>query len=76
MPGVKIGKYSVIGAGSIVTKSIPDYSMAVGTPAKVIKKYNFDKHCWGGGIDFIAFILESVLCLFIYNYLLSKNHFF
>ena len=48
LPGVKIGKYSVIGAGSIVTKSIPDYSMAVGNPAKVIKKYNFDKHCWGG----------------------------
>jgi maltose O-acetyltransferase len=38
MPGVTIGKGSIIGAGAIVTKSIPDYSIAVGVPAKVIKK--------------------------------------
>lgn len=36
MPGVKIGKRCIIGAGSIVTKDIPDYSIAVGVPAKVI----------------------------------------
>lgn len=35
--GVTIGKGSVIGAGSVVTKDIPSYSVAVGTPAKVIK---------------------------------------
>lgn len=35
--GVVIGKHSVIGAGSIVTKDIPDYSIAVGNPAKIIK---------------------------------------
>ena len=39
MPGVIIGKGSVIGAGAVVTKSIPDYSVAVGSPAKVIKSY-------------------------------------
>jgi NDP-sugar pyrophosphorylase family protein len=37
MPGVKIGKGCVIGTNSVVTKDIPDYSIAVGSPAKVIK---------------------------------------
>lgn len=46
LPGVHIGKQCIIGAGSIVTKSIPDYSIAVGNPAKVIKKYNFSTHKW------------------------------
>ena len=36
--GVKIGKNAVIGAGSVVTKNIPANSLAVGVPAKVIKK--------------------------------------
>jgi sugar O-acyltransferase (sialic acid O-acetyltransferase NeuD family) len=35
---IKIGKWCVIGAGAVVIKDIPDYSMAVGVPAKVIKK--------------------------------------
>lgn len=35
MDGVTIGKGSVIGAGAVVTKSIPPYSIAVGVPAKV-----------------------------------------
>lgn len=46
LPGVRIGKKSIIGAGAIVTKSIPDYSIAVGNPARVIKYYNFDKKRW------------------------------
>ena len=37
MGGVKIGNGVIIGAGSIVTKDIPDYAIAVGIPAKVIK---------------------------------------
>jgi acetyltransferase-like isoleucine patch superfamily enzyme len=37
LPGVKIGNNSVIGAGSVVTRSIPANSVAVGNPAKVIK---------------------------------------
>jgi acetyltransferase-like isoleucine patch superfamily enzyme len=42
MGGITIGNGVIIGAGSIVTKDLPDYSIAVGIPAKVIK-YRFDK---------------------------------
>lgn len=40
MPGVTIGEGAVIGAGAVVTKDIPPYTLAVGIPAKVIKKYS------------------------------------
>ena len=40
--GIKIGKGSVIGANSVVTKDIPEYSIAVGVPAKVIRKRGKD----------------------------------
>lgn len=46
LPNVKIGNKCIIAAGAIVTKDIPDYSMAVGIPAKVIKKYDLKKHEW------------------------------
>lgn len=38
LPGVTIGDGAVIGAGSVVTKDIPPYSIAVGNPAKIIKQ--------------------------------------
>lgn len=38
LSGVTIGERAVIGAGSVVTKDVPAYSVAVGNPAKVIKK--------------------------------------
>lgn len=37
LDGVTIGEGCIIGAGAVVNKSIPDYSIAVGVPAKVIK---------------------------------------
>jgi maltose O-acetyltransferase len=37
LPGVKIGEGCVIGAGSVVAKDLPDFSIAVGNPAKVIR---------------------------------------
>ena len=46
LPGVEIGKGSIIGANSVVTKYIPDYSIAAGNPAKVIKQYNFNTKRW------------------------------
>lgn len=44
--GVTIGKHCIIAAGSVVTKSIPPYSVAVGNPARVIKKYNTESNTW------------------------------
>ena len=38
LPGVTIGRGSVIGSGAVVTKDIPTYSIAVGVPAKVVRK--------------------------------------
>lgn len=46
LPGVHIGKHVTIGANSVVSKDIPDYCIAVGSPAKVIKRYNFEKREW------------------------------
>lgn len=44
--GASIGKHCVIGANSVVTQDIPDYSVAVGSPARIIKKYDFKAHEW------------------------------
>ena len=40
MPGVQIGKGVVIGCGAVVTKSIPDYAVVAGVPARIIKYRN------------------------------------
>ena len=37
LPGVTVGKYAIVGAASVVTHDVPDYAVAVGNPAKVIK---------------------------------------
>jgi acetyltransferase-like isoleucine patch superfamily enzyme len=39
LPGAKIGRHVTIGANSVVTGDIPDYSVAVGAPARVIRRY-------------------------------------
>ena len=43
---VTIGRGSVVGANSVVTKSIPDYCVAAGVPEKKIKKYNTQTAAW------------------------------
>lgn len=42
LPGVRIGNNVVIGAGAVVTRDIPDDSLAVGVPARVIKELEND----------------------------------
>lgn len=44
--GASIGKHCVIGANAVVTKDIPDYSVAVGAPARIVKRYNAEIGCW------------------------------
>ena len=44
--GASIGKHCVIGVNAVVTTDIPDYSIAVGSPARVIKQYNFNTKKW------------------------------
>lgn len=46
LSGVTIGEHSVVAAGSVVTKDVPAFSVAAGIPAKVIKRYDFDKKKW------------------------------
>lgn len=44
--GASVGKHCVIGANAVVTKDIPDFSVAVGIPARVIKRYNVIEKSW------------------------------
>lgn len=46
LPGVTIGKGTIVGANSVVSKSLPEYVIAVGTPAKPIKRFNFKAQRW------------------------------
>lgn len=45
-PGVKIGHQAIIGANSVVTRDIPDYCIAVGAPARTIKRYDQQFKQW------------------------------
>ena len=42
LPGVTIGKYSIVGAGSLVIEDVPPYTIVVGSPAKIIKQLDVD----------------------------------
>lgn len=46
LAGVSIGKHCVIGANSVVNRDIPDFSVAAGVPAKIIKKYDEIEEKW------------------------------
>ncbi len=37
LPDVTIGRFAMIGAGSVVTKDVPDYALVVGAPAKLVR---------------------------------------
>lgn len=40
LPGVRIGRNSVVAAGAIVTEDVPDFSIVVGSPARVVRRYD------------------------------------
>ena len=44
--GAFVGKNSIVGANSVVTNNIPDYCVAVGAPARVIKRYDHKDNQW------------------------------
>lgn len=44
--GASVGQNSIIGSNSVVTKDIGDYTIAVGSPAKAIKRYCFNTNKW------------------------------
>lgn len=46
VPNVTIGRHSVVGANSVVNADIPAYSVAVGVPARVVKRYDFNLKQW------------------------------
>jgi len=43
MPNVTIGEFSIVGAGSVVTKDVPSYSIVAGVPAKILRNISKDK---------------------------------
>lgn len=46
LPGISVGRNSLIGAGSVVTRDVPPYCAAVGNPARIVKRYDFEKKEW------------------------------
>ena len=43
LPGVCVGKHAIVGAGSVVTKDVPDYGVVVGNPARLIRTLDASK---------------------------------
>jgi UDP-2-acetamido-3-amino-2,3-dideoxy-glucuronate N-acetyltransferase len=43
--GVRIGRNAVVGAGAVVTKDVPDFSIVVGNPARVIRQFKNEAEC-------------------------------
>lgn len=41
LPGITIGEKALVGAGSVVTKDVPPYSVAVGNPARILRKIKY-----------------------------------
>lgn len=46
LKGVTIGEGAIVGAGALVNRDVPPYSIAVGVPAKVIRRFDFDAGQW------------------------------
>ncbi|WP_374612176.1 WxcM-like domain-containing protein [Sphingorhabdus sp.] len=61
LPGVIIGKHAMIGAGSVVTRSVPDHAIVVGNPATIIGYTNIQHQSTSVGHSLNDFILEEVI---------------
>lgn len=46
LAGTILGKHCIVGANSVVRGVFPDFSVIVGAPARIIKRYNFDTELW------------------------------
>lgn len=46
LPGVTVGRHCVIAANSVVNSDVPDYSVAAGAPARVVRAYNVTSRSW------------------------------
>jgi len=46
MPGVRIGTHSVLGANSVALEDVPDYCVAVGNPAAIVRRYDAQAKRW------------------------------
>ncbi len=59
LPGVTIGEFSLIGAGSVVTKNVPDYAIAVGNPARIVR---YTCKCARTKVSLLSKSIDCTLC--------------
>ena len=59
LPGTELGDHCVVGANSVVSGSFPNYSVLVGVPAKIIKRYDFATQTWRKTDSKGNFIIEQ-----------------